>query len=67
MGPRAPQIASKTGELHFKVDAALLFQLGEQLVAKKSVALAELVKNAYDADATRVVVKLENVQRKAER
>jgi signal transduction histidine kinase len=39
----------------------LLFQLGEQLVAKPSIALAELVKNAYDADATQVTVTLENV------
>lgn len=49
------------GELTFEVDAALLFELGEQLVARKSVALAELVKNAYDADATRVTVELDAV------
>ena len=41
------------GELHFSVDAKLLFELGEQLVARKSVALSELVKNAFDADATK--------------
>jgi hypothetical protein len=52
---------TKTGDLHFSVDSRLLFELGEKLVARKSVALAELVKNSYDADATRVVVKLENV------
>jgi len=52
---------AKSGELFFRVDSGLLFQLGEQLVAKRSVALAELVKNAYDADATEVVVRLENV------
>jgi len=50
-----------SGELFFRVDSSLLFQLGEQLVAKRSVALAELVKNAYDADATHVVVRLEKV------
>lgn len=46
------------GELHFSVDAKLLFELGEQLVARKSIALSELVKNAFDADATKVTVTL---------
>ncbi len=45
----------------FSVDAALLFQLGEELVNRRSVALSELIKNAYDADATRVVVRLSSV------
>ena len=52
-----------SGKITFSVDSSLLFQLGEQLVAKSSVALAELVKNAYDADATEVTVILENVGR----
>jgi len=52
---------SKSGDLRFAVDCRLLFELGEQLVARKSVALAELVKNAYDADATKVVVTLDNI------
>ena len=51
----------ETGELSFSVDAGLLFQLGEQLVARRSIALSELIKNAYDADATRVDVLLEDV------
>ncbi len=54
---------SESGELQFEIDASLLFQLGEQLVARRSVALAELIKNAYDADATQVTVLLENVTR----
>ncbi len=48
-------------KLPFTVDAALLFELGERLVARRSVAVAELIKNAYDADATRVTVSFENV------
>jgi hypothetical protein len=52
---------SDEGELRFAVDCRLLFELGEQLVARKSVALAELVKNGYDADATSVAVVLANV------
>ncbi len=37
--------------LNFTVDSKLLEELGQRLVAKPSIALAELVKNAYDADA----------------
>lgn len=44
--------------LHFSVDSQLLGELGERLVTKKYVALAELVKNSYDADATKAVVRL---------
>jgi hypothetical protein len=52
---------ARGGELNFDVDAALLFELGEHLVTRKSVALAELVKNAYDADATRVTLTFSSV------
>lgn len=47
--------------MRFSVDSSLLFQLGEQLVTKPSIALAELVKNAYDADATEVTITMENI------
>lgn len=40
-------------EIHFSVDVALLRELGERLVGKPHVALAELVKNSYDADANK--------------
>ena len=50
-----------TISLAFDVDAALLVELGERLVARRSVALAELIKNAYDADATHVIVSFEAV------
>lgn len=43
--------------LSFTVDAALLRELGERLVGKAHIALAELVKNSYDADATQVVIR----------
>lgn len=36
---------------HFTVDAKLLRELGERLVGRPHMALAELIKNAYDADA----------------
>ena len=40
----------------FRADSALLRELGERLVGQPHIALAELVKNAYDADATRCLV-----------
>jgi signal transduction histidine kinase/anti-sigma regulatory factor (Ser/Thr protein kinase) len=52
-----------TGALRFDVDCGLLFQLGEELVARRSVALAELIKNAYDADAASVAITFRNVRR----
>jgi len=45
-------------ELTFTVDSALLSELGEKLVETAHIALVELVKNAYDADATLVTVKI---------
>jgi signal transduction histidine kinase len=42
--------------LKFSVDAALLRELGERLVGRPHIALSELIKNSYDADATIVLV-----------
>jgi signal transduction histidine kinase len=44
----------------FKPRARLLSLLGEQLIRDPSIAVFELVKNAYDADASRVVVTMNN-------
>ena len=44
-------------EEQFSVDSALLRELGEQLVGAPYVALAELIKNSYDADANNVEIK----------
>ena len=43
----------------FTVDAALLKELGERLVGQPHIALAELIKNSYDADANKVVVSID--------
>src|SRR5450830_628950 len=48
----------KATAFKFSVDSALLRELGEKLVSTVHVALAELVKNAYDADATEVRVSI---------
>ncbi len=49
---------SGTKKIKFTVASALLSQLGERLVGAPHIALAELVKNAYDADATRVIIRM---------
>jgi hypothetical protein len=41
----------------FTVDTKLFEELGELLVSKESTALVELIKNAYDADATVVTLR----------
>src|SRR5258708_4533441 len=56
----ATQIAKQEpGVLRFTTDAAIVRRLGRELVAKQETALSELVKNAYDADATSCTVTLE--------
>lgn len=40
--------------VRFSVDADIITRLGHELVARQETALSELVKNAYDADATKV-------------
>lgn len=42
--------------VRFSVDAGIISRLGEELVGKRDTAVAELIKNAYDADATKVDV-----------
>jgi signal transduction histidine kinase len=50
-------------ENFFKPRARLLLQLGDQLIRNESIALIELVKNAYDADSSRVNVSMQNVDK----
>lgn len=48
-------------QLNFQPRARLLLQLGDQLIRNESIALTELVKNSYDADASYCKVKLLDV------
>ena len=48
----------RTANLAFRPRARLLRLLGDQLIRDASIAVFELVKNAYDADATRAAVTL---------
>lgn len=46
-------------EVSFQTEARLLEELGERLVASADLAIVELVKNAYDADASICTVELD--------
>ena len=50
-------------ELGFTVDSQLLGELGERLVTRNYIALSELVKNAYDADATKITIRFVNAKK----
>lgn len=51
-------------KLPFKPRARLLLQLGEQLIRNENIALLELVKNSYDADASSVTVTMKSIDDK---
>lgn len=53
-------VDSDKTNVRFSVDARLIHKLGYELVGKQETALGELIKNAYDADATLVVVDYAN-------
>ncbi len=50
--------------LPFKISPRLIDLFGKELVARTEAALAELVKNAYDSDATVVSLHFDNVRNK---
>jgi len=55
--PRVGSTPSETNLQALRPRARILRVLGEELISNDVVALIELVKNSYDADATRVLVK----------
>lgn len=62
----SPQTSSTLGNeanLIFSVKPRLLRLLGDQLIRDANLAVFELVKNAYDADATSCSVRIENPDR----
>src|SRR5690554_6259070 len=48
--------SEQDGGLAFSVDTHLLRELGALLVGRDSTALVELIKNAYDADASSILI-----------
>jgi len=52
MAPHEPVLSfDSDSKIRFSVDGALLRELGERLIGRPEIALAEVIKNAYDADA----------------
>ena len=49
-------------KVRFKVRARLLEQMGEQLIKSESIALMELIKNSYDADASFCKIEMYNIE-----
>lgn len=48
-------------EQYFKISSGLKTLIGSELITDKFVAVFELVKNSFDADATEVVITFENI------
>jgi signal transduction histidine kinase len=55
-------MAKRTASAAFLTQGRLLQELGERLVARADVALTELIKNSYDADASQCEVKFEKTR-----
>lgn len=51
-------MAKKNKNKKFSIDARLILQLGRDSIKDHSTALIELVKNSYDADATKVEIEI---------
>ncbi|WP_026899238.1 ATP-binding protein [Daejeonella oryzae] len=51
-------------DLGFKPKARLILQLGDQLIRSEGIALLEVIKNSYDACASRVNISLSNLDNK---
>lgn len=56
----ATQLNEGGRRVKFTVASSLLSELGERLVGAPHIALAELVKNAYDADATETIIRIQH-------
>ncbi|SHG69269.1 sensor histidine kinase [Flavobacterium aquidurense] len=48
--------------ISFSVDAGLIDRLGKELVGRSETAVSELIKNSYDADATKVEITFVNTE-----
>lgn len=52
-----------TKKIEFKPRARLLLQLGDQLIKSESIAVLEIIKNSYDANASRVDVSMKDIEK----
>jgi hypothetical protein len=58
-----PSEWKKIDELYFDADSSLLKRVGRESISDPIVAIVELIKNSYDADAKKVKIIFENVTR----
>ncbi len=49
------------GSSRFTFNGNIIAEIGEESISNPNIAIAELIKNSYDADATRVEVKFDNL------
>ena len=52
---------AESGTAIFRTRSRIMLLLGEQLITDEVAALSELIKNAYDADATKVIIEIKQV------
>ena len=50
-----------SNDIGFKPKARIILQLGDQLIRSESIALLELIKNSYDACASKVIIRMNNL------
>lgn len=55
----SPKDSKRYGVSILRPRAQVLRRIGDELISSETVAVIELVKNAYDADATRVLVRFQ--------
>src|SRR5437867_9160769 len=51
----------QSGSISFRPHARLIRLLGDELISDEVMALVELVKNGYDADANHLTITLDNI------
>ena len=56
------EVAGVSIPIVFKPKARLLLQLGDQLIRNEKIAILELIKKSYDADAKNVTISMKNVE-----
>lgn len=48
-------------KVFFKPKARLILQVGDRLIANEKIAISEVIKNSYDADARNVIVEMNDI------
>ena len=61
MSIETPQSGPTSGSARLRPRARLMRTIGDELISSEPVAIIEMIKTGYDADATRVLVRLRNL------